>query len=117
MRQASKRADAGEKQKQQADGNIHFVEEWSADADSVARKPFGKNRKQRAGKNGDAGDEQNQIVKEETGFARDDGIELVFALQVIAILEVGSEADEQNDALEIRRTRGRCWSWQKRARS
>src|SRR5208282_1026597 len=89
-------ADAGEKQQEEADGNVYFVEEGRADADFISRKGLGDDREERAPENGEASGQQDQIVEEEVGFAGDHGIELVVALQVVAILQIGDHAHGQN---------------------
>src|SRR5215471_11698976 len=99
------RADAGEEQNREADRDHHLVEEGSADADAVIGEPFGEDRKQRAGENGDASDEEKKIVEEETRFAGYHGIELVFALQVVAVLDVGYGADGEGDEDETNKPR------------
>ena len=81
------RSDAGEEKNGKADGDHHFVEEGSTHADAIAGEPFGEDREECAGKNGDAGNEEKQIVEQEAGFAETMGIKRIFALEVILILE------------------------------
>src|SRR5258708_6219402 len=89
------RANASQEKKRKPHRDHNLVEERRTDADAVAGEPFGKDRKKRAGQNGNAGDEEEQVVKEEAGFAGDHRIELIFALQIIAILDVGNETDQE----------------------
>src|SRR6266851_5333409 len=58
------RPHAGEKQKQQPDRNIYFIEERRTHADARAGQPFRKYRKQRPRKDCNAGNQQNQIVEQ-----------------------------------------------------
>ena len=47
------------------------------------------------GENGDARNQKNQIIEQEAGLTGDDGVQLVFALQVIAILEIRHKANRE----------------------
>src|SRR5690348_4290969 len=77
-------------------GHVDFVEKRRPDADLVARYPFGKDRKKRSPQYGKTRGEKNQIVKEKTGLARNERIQLIVASQIIAILIPSSEAGQKN---------------------
>src|ERR1700719_4400056 len=90
------RPDAGEKQKQQSNRNVHLIKERRTYADARTGKPLRKYGKQRPREHRDAGNQQNQIVEEEAGFARNHRVKLIFALEVIAIFHVGHKANGKN---------------------
>ena len=52
---------------------------------------------ERAPEDGEAGDEQDEVVEEEAGLAGDEGLELVLGLEVVVLVEEGEEADGEDD--------------------
>src|SRR3984957_4552906 len=90
------RSKPSQRQQQQPDRNIHFVEKRRPNADPRSRHPLRKHRKQRARQNCHARNQQNQVVKQKARLARNDRIELILTLQIIAILDIRREANNQN---------------------
>ena len=81
------RADAGQQQQEQPDGNVHAIEERPVDADLFAVDGFGDHREQRAPQDREAARQQDQVVKQETRFARENAFQLRFALQIIQAIQ------------------------------
>src|SRR5258708_17480325 len=94
------RGEAGEEQDGEANRNHDFVEVGRANADARGSQPVSEYGEKCAGKNRDAGDQEKQVVKQEAGFAGNHGIELIFTLQVIAILDIGNEANGECESEE-----------------
>ena len=94
------RADCGEDQEQQRDGNRDAIVERRADGDFVALHAFGNLGEQRAPQDGEAEQDEEKIVEQETGLARDERFEFVFAAQVIVVLDEEEEEDDEGDAEE-----------------
>src|SRR5208283_2301994 len=74
--------------------------EWRADTNARTGKPLREDREKRAGENGETGNEKEQIVEQEAGLARNKRVEMILAGQIIAILDVGREAHDQDDGHE-----------------
>src|ERR1700692_2945034 len=81
------RAYVREYKKQQGDGDRYPVIERSSDGDLVALHKFRNFRKPGSPKHGEAQQNEKQIVKQETGFARHQRFELMFANQMRFVLE------------------------------
>ncbi len=65
------RSDAGEEQQEQADGDHQAVEPVGIERDLFAGDGFGDHREQRAPEDREAACQQDQVVEQEAGFARD----------------------------------------------
>ncbi len=91
------RADAGEEEEEEADGDVDAVVERRAYGDLGALDVLAEDGEERAPEDGEAGGEQDHVVEQEAGLAADEGLELVFGLQVVAVAEEGEEADGEDD--------------------
>src|SRR6267378_1431222 len=89
------RPHAGEKQKQQPDRNIYFIEERRTHADARTRQPFRKYRKEGPRKDCDARHQQKQVVEQKARFTRNHRVQLVLALEIVAILDIGPKANRE----------------------
>src|SRR4030088_1067835 len=67
----NQRSHAREKQQEEPDWNIYFIEEGRVYADLLACDRFGDYREQSAPQNGEAARHKNQVVEQEAGFAGD----------------------------------------------
>src|SRR6266404_7249940 len=87
------RSDRGEQQEQQGNRDRHAIEKRWPDRDFVSLNEFRQDREKRAPQYGEAEGEQEEIVEQETGFARNQRLELVLALEVRPIQhqEVGAD--------------------------
>ena len=89
------RADGGEDQEQQGHGDGDAVVERRADRDFVALHEFGNLREPGSPEHGEAEQNEEQIVEQEAGLARDQRFELVLAAQMRLVLEEEKEEYER----------------------
>src|ERR1019366_6632459 len=103
------RSDGGEQQEQQSNRNSNAIEKRRPDRDFVSLNEFRQDRKKRAPQYGEADDQQEEIVEQETGFARNQRLQLVLALEVRPVRHQKKSADRQgqrDEAQEPRADRG-----------
>src|SRR5258708_23262399 len=79
---------------------IHLIKTRFSHADAVSGEPFRKYREERMVKNGNTRDQQDQVVEQKARFAGNNRVELVLTLQVITVLEICSDAHQQDDSHE-----------------
>ena len=91
------RADGGEEDECEADGNHDAVEVGRAHGDFGAVVKLREDGEKRAPEDGEAGEQEDEVVEEENGFAGDEGFEFVFGAQVVALQEEGEKADGEDD--------------------
>ncbi len=93
------RSDRGEQQEQQGNRDSYAIEKRRPDRDFVALNELRQNREKRAPQYGEADHEQEEIVEQETGFARHQRFQLVLALEVrpVRYQEEGADRQSQHD--------------------
>jgi len=111
------RANASKEKNGKADGNHDLVEEGRANADARGREPLRKDRESVPERTGDAGHQEKQIIEQEAGLAGDHGVELILALQVVVIFDIGDETHHQRQQHEADKPGARSGSWRRRARN
>ncbi len=99
-RHASSGPDSGEEDEEEADGRHHAVVEGRVDGGLGAVPVLGEHGEERSPENGEAGQQQDQVVEEEAGLARAEGLEVVLGLQVVVLAEEGEEADDEGEHQE-----------------
>src|SRR5208282_2513456 len=94
------RSDRGQQQEQQGNRDSDAIEKRRTDRDFVSLNELGQNREKRAPQYGEADDEQQQIVEQETGFARNQRLQLVLALEVRPVRQQEKGTDPQGQRHE-----------------
>ena len=94
------RADAGQEEQKEADGQRDAVKERCADSDPVALYVFRNDGEQGAPQNGEAGSQKHQIVEQETGFTGNERLQLVLRLEMIALAQKRKQADGEDENQE-----------------
>src|ERR1039458_7658071 len=89
------RSDRGEQQEQQGNRNRHAIEKRRSHGDFVSLNELRQDREKRAPQYGEADHEQEEIVEQETGFARHQRFQFVLALQVRPVRYKEKGADRQ----------------------
>ena len=89
------RADAGQEEEEQPDRNVDLVEERRADGNLVPGEVLADDREERSPQHCEAARQQDDVIEEEAGLARDHGIELGLAAQVVLAAhdQVGRDPD------------------------
>src|SRR3977135_2741905 len=92
-------SDGGEQQEKQGNRARNTIEKRRPDRDFVSRNEFREDREKRAPQYGEAESEQEEIVEQETGFARNQRLEFVLALEVRSVdhKEIGAARQGQPD--------------------
>ena len=93
------RSDRGEQQEQQGNRDSDAIEKRRPDRDFVSLNKFRQDREKRAPQYGEADHEQEEIVEQETGFARHQRFQFVLALEVrpVRYKEKGADRQGQHD--------------------
>ena len=77
----NERSHPGESQQQEAERDVHPIEERGADGNLAAPHQLGENREQRAPKDGERDAHEQQVIEEEGSFPADHGVELRVGLE------------------------------------
>ena len=83
------RANAGQEQQEEPDGNVDADVIGSVDGFLFAGERFHHDREQRAPQHGKAARQQDQVVKQEAGFARDHAFQFRLAAQIGQVAQNG----------------------------
>ena len=94
------RPDGGEQKEQQGNRDGNAIEKRRSDSDFVSLNEFRQDGEKSAPQYGEADDEQEEIVEQETGFARDQRLQLVLALEIRPVLDQEKGTDRQGQANE-----------------
>ena len=94
------RTDARQEEQEESDGNGDAVIERRAHRNFGALHVFAEDGEERSPQNDEAGGEQDKIIEQETGLAADQRLEVMLALEVVALQNVGEDADREHDAHE-----------------
>src|SRR5271157_72638 len=94
------RSNRGQQQEQQGNRHRDAIEKGRPDRDFVSLNEFRQDREKRAPQYGEADDEQEKIVKQKAGFARNQRLQFVLALQVRPVRYKEKGADRQGQPYE-----------------
>src|SRR5208337_378920 len=99
------RSDGGEQQEQQSNRNGNTIEKRRPDRDFVSLNELRQDREKRAPQDGEADDQQKEIVEQETRFARNQRLQLVLALEMRPVRHQKKAADRQGQKDEDQKPR------------
>src|ERR1017187_4712550 len=94
------RSDRGEQQEQQGNWDSDAIEKRRSDRDFVSLNKFRQDGEKRAPQYGEADHEQEEIVEQETGFARHQRFQFVLALEVRPVRYNEKGANRQGQCYE-----------------
>ncbi len=107
------RTDAGEREQQESERNVHRVEEWRTDGDLRLAGPFGEDREDRSPQHGKRDPAQHQVVIEERRLSAHHALELGLCLEIVepradqVDRDAGRHQEERSEPWSDRRLRER----------